>query len=470
MTFTEPRFFILTAIVYLLWLTMRGHYRAQIALLVLGSLIFYGAHRPWLLILLLSYCLVNWGVGLWIAKRRRPRMALTCGVTWNLLVLAFWKYTPLLLGTFGGSEITPKNWIIPFGISFYAFTGIAYMVEVYRKRTPAEEEFWRYTLSTAFYPQLVAGPILRPGDFLEKLTPEQFPTKGESHLEAIMLLGRGYFKKLVLADRIALLIDPFFAHVADSSTEGVCSLIFIYLYAFQIYFDFSAYTDIARGLGLLFGYRWPENFFLPYLATSIQQFWQRWHVTLSTFLRDYLYVSLGGNRRGMIRTGCNLMLTMLLGGLWHGASWSFLIWGGLHGFFLILHRIWSRLGFRSENLLWKGCCWLLTFHCICLAWCFFRLTRLNESLICVKKCFVFNSENIVVGGLNDFSLWILLASYGAVIWATQSLIQRAGDRNSGAIWYPAYRGFLWGGAIMLLLMALVLSPAGEKPPFIYFQF
>ncbi|MCI0462392.1 MAG: MBOAT family protein, partial [Gemmataceae bacterium] len=350
MTFTEQPFLILTLVVFVLWLLCRGNYRAQMFVMLAGSLVFYGHHHWPLLALILAYCVVDWAVGLWVARSSRPGLALGVGVTFNLLGLAYWKYTPLVLRTLAQAALAldlpvpsapASDWVIPFGISFYAFTGIAYMADVYRKVVPAESSFWRYTLSAMFFPHLVAGPILRPGEFLNRLGPDALPDRPQAPLEALLLLGRGYFKKVVLADRIGLAIQPFFAHVSGPSTEGVWALPYVWLYALQIYLDFSAYTDIARGLGLLFGFRWPENFRLPYLATSIQDFWRRWHMTLSRFLKDYLYIALGGNRRGRLRTYANLMATMLLGGMWHGASWSFLLWGGLHGTFLIVNRLWE---------------------------------------------------------------------------------------------------------------------------------
>ena len=183
------------------------------------------------------------------------------------------------------------------GISFYSFTGIAYMVDIYRRARPAEPSLWRYSLFTSFFPQLVAGPILRAEEFLPQLKPDELPQRPEMPTEALALIARGYFKKLVLADSIALAIDPFFVDVMNPATLGVWSLPYLYLYAAQIYFDFSGYTDIARGLGLAFGFRWPENFSAPYLAASIRDFWRRWHMTLSRFMRDYLYIPLGGKPR-----------------------------------------------------------------------------------------------------------------------------------------------------------------------------
>jgi alginate O-acetyltransferase complex protein AlgI len=471
MNFTDSSFLLLLAVVFALWLLFRGSYKARVAILLGGSLWFYGYRHEWLLGLLLAYCVINWAVGLWIDTRRRAGLALFLGVGFNLGLLAFWKYTPLLIQSVAGlgwKLTVPDGWVIPFGISFYAFCGVAYMVDVYRGTTPAERNFFRYTLAATFFPHLVAGPILRPDEFLTRLHKNTMPDRPEAPLEAMLLLGRGFFKKMVLADRLAVAIDPFFSHVGDASTAGVWTLPFTYLYAFQIYFDFSGYTDIARGLGLMFGFRWPENFERPYLATSVQEFWRRWHMTLSRFLRDYLYIPLGGSRGPVWRTHLNLMITMLLGGLWHGASWSFLLWGGLHGTFLILNKLWdgTSLGRRMAKLdgvyglAWRGACVVMTFHAVCLAWVFFRLTDFREAWSCLGRWFVFDANKVLVGSAADVSLWLLLAVYGVTAVALRGPISVT----------PLRRGLAWGFAAGLVLLAVLLSPGGEKPPFIYFQF
>jgi alginate O-acetyltransferase complex protein AlgI len=490
MSFTDLSFLTLLVVVYALWLTCRRHYRATICLLLTSSLVFYGYHQRWLLALLLAYCIVNWAVGCWLARPgSQRRLAVSLGVAFNLVVLGYWKYTPLVLRSLAslfyavdgpGLAAPPDDWAIPFGISFYAFTGIAYMVDVYRGTVAAETNFWRYTLWAVFFPHLVAGPILRPHDLLTKLQPDALPARTEAAHEVLLLLARGYFKKMVLADRIALAIDPFFTHVAGPSTAGAWSLPFVYLYALQIYFDFSGYTDIARGLGLMFGFRWPENFNLPYLATSVQDFWRRWHITLSQFLRDYLYVSLGGNRGGWLRTNANLMLTMLLGGLWHGASWSFLVWGGLHGAFLIVHRAWQTTSLARRlrdsagivRWAWTGIAMLLTFHAVCLAWCFFRLTAWRHSVACVRKAIFFDTDLWFTGGAADPALWLLLAAYGlgAALALNWQRLPRLSEIAGRPAWQPVGRGVAWGVCVALLILAAVLSPGGEKPPFIYFQF
>jgi len=489
MNFTEPRFAWFLLAVFTLWLICRRFERAQVGLVLVASLVFYGVGNWRLLPLILVYAVVNWAVGCRLRATTRPRLVLGLGVAFNLGVLAYFKYTPMLLTTLHDAFValgwppTPlaqEGWAIPFGISFYAFTGIAYMVDVYRRTTDAERHLGRYALSVTFFPHLVAGPILRPSEYLTQLRPGHVPTQSLAPLEACLLLARGFFKKMVLADRIALAIDPFFVHVNDSSTAGVWALPFVYLYAWQIYFDFSGYTDIARGLGLLFGFRWPDNFNLPYLAGSIAEFWHRWHITLSRFLRDYLYIPLGGSRGGWWRTNVNLMLTMLLGGLWHGASWSFMLWGAIHGLLLVLHRCWQLLPVSKRlasatgpaGWLWRGLCVGLTFHLVAFVWCFFRLTTLAQSWACLSGCFQFDPGLWRVGVVDKMGLWLLLGGYGLVVALAFRLSRLHFEPTQ--LPRPAVatlsRGFLWGFGVTMFVLAILLSPGGQAPPFIYFQF
>ena len=487
MNFIEPGFRYFAPVVFVLWLLCRRREDWQVGLLLSASLIFYAIHQWKLLPILLGCVFVDWAVALWLGHTRRPRAVLAVGVGFNLTLLAFYKYTPLLLATAAGLlgrlDLTPPfaipdgKWSIPFGISFYSFTGVAYLVDVYRHATPAQRSLVRYALSAVFFPHLVAGPILRPDEFLTQLRPGRMPRASLVPAEAAWLLARGFFQKMVLADRISLAIDPFFVHVGDPTTAGVWALPYVWLYALQIYFDFSAYTDIARGLGLLFGYRWPINFDWPYLAVSVADFWRRWHITLSRFLRDYLYIPLGGSRRGWWRTNLNLMITMLLGGLWHGASWSFLLWGGLHGSYLVAHRVWLLCPWRDRlarmtgptELLWRGACIVLTFHAVCLAWCFFRLTVLADSLACVGKCLVFDTDKIWVAGAADASLWAALIAFPALGFIGGQAQHWLKER-SRPVPAPLLRGFAWSFSLALLLLALLLSPSGDAPAFIYFQF
>jgi D-alanyl-lipoteichoic acid acyltransferase DltB (MBOAT superfamily) len=488
-TFVESEFAAFMAVFLLLWWAARGSYQWRLGVMLVLSLVFYGFHHWWFVPVILVYCLVDWGAALLMERRVNKKVVLALGVGINLTALSFWKYTPLIATTLSDWMGWPtadavqnmrEGWIAPMGISFYAFMGISYMVDVYRGLIPAERSFWRYALFSSFFPHLVAGPILRAREFLAHLGPGQLPNRPLAPWEGTFLIARGLFKKLVLADSIALTIDPFFVHVADASTAGVWSLPYVYLYALQIYFDFSGYTDVGRGLGLWFGFRWPENFNWPYLATSIQDFWRRWHMTLSRFLRDYLYIPLGGSKFGFGRTALAAMVTMLLGGLWHGASWSFLVWGGLHGLFLVIHRVWSMTELRarlseltgSTRTLWRTAAVLLTFHTVCLTWCFFRLTRFEESLICVRKAVSFEGDRMFAGGSDNLGLWILLGSYGCVVILLRLMTRGAALPEIGEALAKRHfiRGAAWGGAVSLIIAALALTQKGQSVPFIYFQF
>ena len=483
MSFIEPAFLYFLPIFICGWLIARRNYWAQIGFMLAGSLVFYAHNRWWTLSLIATYCLVDWLVGIRIEKSPRPRLLLLAGIFFNLVVLAYWKYMPLIAKGFVAlfdieivSTSRLESWTTPIGVSFYAFMGIAYMVDVYNGTVKPERNLLRYSLFTSFFPHLVAGPILRAQEFLVHLRPEHIPKKPLDIWEGAFLIARGVFKKMVLADTIAAAIDPYFINITAAPTQGIWSLPFIYLYSFQIYFDFSGYTDIARGLGLWFGFRWPENFNWPYAATSIQDFWRRWHMTLSRFLRDYLYLPLGGSKGGRFRTSLNLMITMMLGGLWHGASLSFALWGAIHGALLVVHRIWhdsvlrSRLSGALGPVVMTMLGIFVTFNSVSLSWCYFRLTDFAASNACVEKSFAFDIP--IAGGSADRSLWALLAIYG-VAAASAKLCMRSspvGQFSKLLETRPFMRGIAWGATVGLVVLAIMIAPITERPAFIYFQF
>jgi alginate O-acetyltransferase complex protein AlgI len=487
MSFVDREFIYFLLLFALVWHLTRGRYELKIAGMLAMSLLFYGFHRWWLVLLIGAYCVADWAAALAIDRTRYRKLALVAGLTFNLGVLAAWKYTPLAIVTINsltGWKIPGTDaidgWFIPMGISFYGFSGIAYMVDVYRGVVKAEPNLVRFSLFTTFFPHLVAGPILRAKEFLTHLRPGELPSRPEAPLEGSFLIARGFFKKLVLADSIAIAIDPFFADVSGAATTGVWSLPYIYLYALQIYFDFSGYTDIARGLGLWFGFRWPDNFNWPYLATSIQDFWRRWHMTLSRFLRDYLYIPLGGSKHGVTRTLAALMVTMLLGGLWHGASWSFMIWGGLHGIYLCINYLWAKTSLHAALSklkgvpahIWTGVSIVLTFHAVCFAWIFFRLTSLADIGNCIRKLYEFDADKLFVGGSADLPVWTLLFGY-AMATAIAVLLTRARALPEAMPQFERQafaRGAAWGISAGLLLLTAALQQVGQAPPFIYFQF
>jgi len=489
MSFIDADFLWFLPLAWCGWWLLRGRYRAQIALLLVASLTFYGWRRPALIGLISTYALVDWSVGVWLQRTQYRRGVLTAGIVFNLGVLCFWKYTPLILSTLASlgyghalaEKVTaPGKWHTPMGLSFYAFTGIAYMVDVYRRVTTPESNVFRFGLFTSFFPHLVAGPILRAKEFLTHLSPSEFPQRPEMPSEALSLIARGFFKKLVLADSIAYAIDPFFAEVAPPVTAGVWSLPYLYLYGWQIYFDFSGYTDIARGLGLSFGFRWPDNFRAPYLASSVREFWHRWHMTLSRFMRDYLYIPLGGNRGSISRYAFAVIVTFTLSGFWHGASWTFLLWGASHGFLLLINRGWQKLellnrfpSFRNIPApVRRSAAVFLTFNAVCLLWSLFRLTRLPESWACLRKVGQFDWSKAFVGGASDSSVWLLLVAYalGVICFAFMRRGASLPEFFVSLRSKPMTRGLIIGGGIGLLIVSVLLARTGESTPFIYFQF
>jgi D-alanyl-lipoteichoic acid acyltransferase DltB (MBOAT superfamily) len=339
------------------------------------SVLFYGWVHVMGVLVLTASILFNYAIAGFLrdpAFGRRRRPLLTVAITLNLGLLGYFKYWNFFLDTLTspGPGTGPILAIaVPLGLSFLTFQQIAYLVDAYRGQTPGES-FLDYSLFISFFPKLSAGPIVRQAEFVPHV---QAPAFGSIRLDdlasGITCFALGLFKKVVLADGLAEFANPAF----DTALWGQPLYWWdawgaMLSYTFQLYFDFSGYTDMAIGVARMFGLTLPTNFNLPYRADSIREFWRRWHMTFSRFLRDYLYIPLGGNRLGTTRTYVNLMFTMLLGGLWHGASWTFLIWGGLHGFYLIVNHAWDRLEIRLPWLV----AWLLTFLSISFAWIWFR--------------------------------------------------------------------------------------------------
>jgi alginate O-acetyltransferase complex protein AlgI len=358
--------------------------RAGILVLAGASLFFYGAWRPAYLVVLIASVAMNFSLGLLMEDPVRRRAVGTFGVAINLLALCYFKYTGFVLdavGTVGGMALPSVDIVLPLGISFFTFQQIAYLVDVMRG-AKVERDAVSYTLFVCFFPHLIAGPLVHHAEMIPQFKRSRTGRSAALAARGLAIFAAGLFKKVVIADNLAQFVSPVFAHV---DTGGSVTTSWAWLatlaYTLQIYFDFSGYSDMAIGLALLFGIRLPVNFRSPYQAGSIIEFWRRWHITLSRFLRDYLYIPLGGNRLGKQRRYANLMVTMLLGGLWHGAGWNFLIWGGLHGLYLGINHLWSdwREGSKHPSTLGsagKGLSWAITLFAVIIAWVFFRAKTL----------------------------------------------------------------------------------------------
>jgi alginate O-acetyltransferase complex protein AlgI len=384
-SFPTIEFAVFFVAVFILSWAFMPHPRAWRPFILVASYFFYGwVDWRWVL-LLVSSSVINTVAARVIATSPSPRtreQALIAAICFDIGLLCVFKYLGFFvtevddfLDSLGlGSPLPLVQIVLPIGISFFTFQAISYVVDVYRGDTRAAS-LGDVAILQAFFPHLVAGPIVRANELLPQLRVPRDPRTVLAG-PGLFLVAGGLVKKTVVADELARrVVDPVFNDPAAHSGAEV--LLAIYGFAAQIYCDFSGYTDMAIGLALLLGYVLPQNFNRPYLALSLQDFWRRWHMTLSRWLRDYLYIPLGGNRHGSRRTYRNLMLTMLLGGLWHGAAWTFVIWGGIHGTALSVER-WGRerwVGFRLPAWL----AWLVTFHVVCLAWVFFRSPDLSTA-------------------------------------------------------------------------------------------
>src|ERR1700687_2408622 len=354
--------------------------RAGILVLLGASLFFYRAWQPIYLALSLASIAFNFCFGLLMGDSTRRWAVGILGITLNLAALCYFKYTNFILDTLSalsGMPLPFSSIILPLGISFFTFQQIAYLVDIMRG-AKAERNIVNYTLFVSFFPHLIAGPLVHHTEMIPQFKRGRSGRSAVLAARGLAIFAAGLFKKVVIADNLAQFVSPVFAHLdAGGGVTTSWAWLATLSYALQIYFDFSGYSDMAIGLALLFGIRLPVNFRSPYQAASIIEFWRRWHITLSRFLRDYLYIPLGGNRLGEQRRYINLLVTMLLGGLWHGAGWNYLVWGGLHGVYLCINHLWR--GWRggdadapASGLAVKACCWAITFFAVVVAWVFFR--------------------------------------------------------------------------------------------------
>ena len=461
-------FLPLVVIVY--WMLGR---RAQNVLLLAASYVFYGAFDWRFLGLLVLSTLTDFVVGRVLEvteddRRRKQVFLVSLGV--NLGILGFFKYFDFFV-TDGarllnqlGLDVSPPvlRILLPVGISFYTFHGISYAFDVYRRQIPPTRSLLDFAVFVAFFPQLVAGPIGRAHLQLPQFGRERtFPEWPEVR-RATALILLGLFKKVAIADVLAPSVNDAFASPETTSALGL--LVGVWAFAFQIYGDFSGYSDIARGSATLLGISLPENFNQPYLSRTITEFWRRWHISLSTWLRDYLYVPLGGNRGGSLLTYRNLLLTMLIGGLWHGAAWTFVVWGGLHGLYLAGERRFS--GGAGEDP-WRP--WSLrrdlvrtvvTFQLVSLAWVFFRAESLRGALGYLGRIATLQ------GGTTDRGAVALLVLAAGAVLLIDAAQHRTRDHVPMLRWNPALRGAAYG----LMLVPIVVFSGGSPVPFIYFNF
>lgn len=453
--------------------------RVQNVFLLAGNYFFYG-YWDWRFNLLL---LISTIISFWAGRRiqassnpKHRRWFLAFGVITNLGILGFFKYfnffvdsTAALLSTIGVQPHTPVlQVILPVGISFYTFQALGYIIDVYRGKFEAEKNFIRFALFLSFFPLLLAGPIERAKNLLPQMSRPRTMTK-EKVLEGLNLVLLGFFKKVAIADSLGQIVESIFASPGEMSNGQLWTG--VYAYTFQIYGDFSGYTDIARGIARILGFELMENFNAPYLSRNITEFWRRWHISLSSWLRDYLYIPLGGNRRGRARTYGNLVVTMLLAGLWHGAAWNFVLWGFLHGLYLAGHRVVLRG--RQVELSWPGTLsgWagdilktVFTFHLVAVSWVLFKCSDLATAWTYLRGLFVgFDLSElrfavVFAGGLM-IALDIAQTYFRTHTWLT--------ERKWSKI---SMVKFSVAQIMLISVLSAAIAHIQTVMPFIYFQF
>ena len=471
----------------------KGHHKIAMTWLVSASLFFYGWWNPAYLGLIMASMLFNYalGVGLCSGTRAQKKAILISGIIVNLSVIGYFKYANFFVDNLNSaleSSIHLELIILPLAISFFTFQQITYLVDAYKGETK-EYDFLQYCLFVTFFPQLIAGPIVHHKEMMPQFSKESIYLLKYNNLAAggtIFLLG--LFKKVVIADSFALYATPVFelAEAGESLTffvawGGALS------YTFQLYFDFSGYSDMAIGLARMFGIKLPLNFNSPYKAVNIIDFWRRWHMTLSRFLRDYVYIPLGGNKKGKSRRYINLMITMLLGGLWHGAGWTFVAWGALHGFYLMINHGWrafrKKLGVDLSNRTALGdmLSIVITFLAVVVSWVFFRAESFSAGMNIIMAMSDISSAT-GINSSNVAKLHILLIFVAIfIVWFmpnTQTLVFKSNEKllksryqwmsfiNNKLQWTPSIS---WG-VIIGMMFTLTLIILERKSEFLYFQF
>ncbi|MEZ5339687.1 MAG: MBOAT family O-acyltransferase [bacterium] len=441
-------------------------------LLLLASYLFYMAWNPAFILLILFSSLLDWFIGNALYREQRPgtrRQLLLLSITANLGLLAWFKYSgflsAMLLG-FARSSGLGWDWswpeiTLPVGISFYTFQTLSYSIDIYARRIRPASSLLDYALYVAFFPQLVAGPIVRAGEFLPQLARG---IRLQLSPRAVLLISGGLVKKAVIADNLAPYVDAVYS--AGQSAGSLDILLATLCFSTQIYCDFSGYSDMAIGLASIFGLELPRNFNYPYFAQGPSDFWRRWHITLSRWLRDYLYIPLGGNRHGLLRTYLNLFITMLLGGLWHGAGWSFILWGAWHGLLLILQRLNPLAAILSRpawRLPVKFSSWLLLQAAVLLGWLLFRAPDAG-SAAAMLRALISGRNGTVLHSMPGVELFTVLAVL-VIFWICHALFYLRQRRSHSE---PDWKRALTSLAIATVLLCL-LWPT-DSAPFIYFQF
>ena len=470
MLFVELRFFLFFAVVLAIYWSLRKNDHRK-TFILLASYYFYGSWDYRFAVMLCLISAADWYFALRITQTENQRLRktfVTLSLAMNLTILAFFKYFHFFVDSTiamaGAAHIhldePTLKIILPVGVSFFTFQSLSYTIDVYRKEIPAVASLRDYLMFSSFFPQLVAGPIVRPKYFVPQMASPRSLTLNEVQ-QAMYLFLLGYIKKVCIADNISPFVDQVFQHPANYTAFS--SINAVWLYTIQIFADFSGYSDMAIAVAALLGYKLVLNFDAPYLAVSIQDFWRRWHISLSSWIRDYIYISLGGRMKFRILTYRNLLITMLAGGLWHGAAWTFVVWGGAHGAAQVLHQEFKRhfpLSPKQEP--WRSIAsWFLTLNFVCLCWILFRSPTFATAWLIIHRYLL---PFTAPAGAETIPVW--LALIGPALLFTQLILRRThfGTKFTN-LTLPRFAlayGAVWS-------VALAMLPLGYRP-FIYFQF
>jgi len=468
--FSSALFMGLFLAFYLVYAFIHKYNRLRTVYILLFSLFFYYKAGGMYVILLAVTAVFNYFLSVAMHKAEEPgkrKVFIVLSIVSNLGILAYYKYTNFIIdniNAISGSDISFRDIMLPIGISFFLFQTISYAVDIYRKEIEPAKNLLDFCFYLCFFPQLVAGPIVRAKEFLPQIYEKLKLTKEELGA-AFFLIMAGLIKKAVISDYISLnFVDRVFD--SPSSYTAIENLLAAYGYAIQIYCDFSGYSDMAIGLALLLGFKLPVNFLSPYKSKSVTEFWRRWHISLSSWLRDYLYISFGGNRRGKVRTYVNLFLTMLIGGLWHGAAWRFVAWGGLHGAALAVERLLKPYVKIPQNIFTRIACMFLTFHFVAFAWIFFRARDFGTATELIGKIgkLSFQAEHWTSVVTVYQNVLIMLAAGFVTHFFPDKYTQQI--RKLFIAMPVAVKALVFGLALWLVQA----TASSEVQPFIYFQF
>lgn len=469
MLFLSGTFWALFLIFMPLYALVRNRLWYMLTFVVGFSFFFYYKSSGWFVLLLGATSLIDWTVSRLMVRtdvKWRRKLLATVSIIVSLSVLAYFKYANFFLWNWNRmveGNFQPLDIILPVGISFYTFQSISYVVDVYKGRVAPTATWLEYVFFLSFFPALVAGPIVRADYFLPQIRANYHATRTELYA-ALWMIICGILKKAVIADYIAQYNDLIFA--SPTGYSGFESLMGVIGYTMQIYCDFSGYSDMAIGLAMIMGFRLSRNFDFPYKSKNLTEFWRRWHISLSSWLRDYVYIPLGGNRKGTLRTYLNNFLTMLIGGLWHGAAWKFVFWGAMHGVGLAVHKATLPLTRRLPDTWWgRAVGWSVTMVYVSLLWVFFRADSWLDSWLIIKNIFTNFSIDYIGPFLSVRWMWVVMMT---VIITAHALPSGVIDRLSTAFvrsWWVVKL------IVFLVVVQLVLEFAGEDvAPFIYFQF